>query len=63
MKLTLSITFGPDENDAMQDSCDLSNALRRTAVKVSERHELEVGDSGIIQDINGNTVGTWEIQE
>ena len=63
MKLVLSIEFGPDCNDAMQDSVDVANALRRTAVKVSEHRELEVGDKGKVMDFNGNSVGKWEIEE
>ncbi len=63
MKLVLSITFGPDENDAMQDSVDLAGALRKTALKLSEHRELEVGEFGKIMDVNGNAVGKWEIEE
>jgi hypothetical protein len=63
MKFVLTIEFGPDGNDAMQDSVDVANALRRTAAKVVQHSELEVGDKGRIQDANGNSIGQWEIEE
>jgi hypothetical protein len=51
--LTIRITFG---NDAMQDTLDAASALESDVIPA-----LYVGrTSGIIRDINGNTVGSWE---
>lgn len=63
MKLVLSITFGPDENDAMQTTSDVADALARTARKLEQWAEVSVGDSGKIMDVNGQSVGSWEIEE
>ena len=55
---TLTIELG---DDAMQNNFDVSEALRETAehVELSAHPDL-YRDSGIIKDVNGNTVGRWE---
>ncbi len=63
MKLKLSIEFGVDSNDAMQTPSDLADAVAKAARKLSQWGELEIGDGGKILDINGQSVGFWEIKE
>lgn len=63
MIFTLSIHLG---NDAMQTPADLALALRELADKVAvpdsrETYAPALADSGAIRDVNGNTVGTWDI--
>jgi len=53
-QFNLSITLG---NAAMQYYDDIAGALHR----VANRLPWEEGESGSIQDLNGNTVGKWEI--
>jgi hypothetical protein len=48
-------------NDAMQTPGDVSNALRDAAIKLGSFGDWNGDDSGIIRDLNGNTVGTWEV--
>lgn len=46
-------------NDAMQTPADIAAALRKLA------NDLERGFStryGTLRDVNGNTVGSWEVQ-
>ncbi len=56
MKLTLTLEFG---NDAMQTYAEARAAitakLRTGALKPRE------GDGGKLMDLNGNSVGTWEV--
>lgn len=55
MAFSLRIELG---NDAMQTPEDIVEALRSVARK------LEGGDTeGTIRDLNGNTVGSFEIEE
>lgn len=67
-KLLVEIELG---NDAMSRPAHLADALRRVAYELetigSERlegpraHKLYPADSRSIRDINGNRVGTWNI--
>lgn len=53
----LKITLG---NDAMKSADDIAEALRNAALRISY-----IGDCstfGVVHDLNGNTVGGWEIQ-
>lgn len=61
MKLKLEITLG---DDAMQTGNDLAGALRSVATLFEERlpHGVGSGAQGIIRDLNGNTVGSWEMK-
>jgi hypothetical protein len=68
MKFVLSINLG---NDAMQTSGDVAEALWRvyrnlnslTAARVgSGDAKLRDTDEGKIVDVNGNTVGAWEVK-
>lgn len=63
MKFVLEIELG---NDAMENGADVGEALRRVAESVY----LPVGCIVTptiapvkIRDINGNTVGKWEVRE
>jgi hypothetical protein len=64
MKFTLTIILG---NDAMQSPDDVAYALGRLQAMFVDTtdsfEELSVGDrSGRIRDLNGNTVGQWEVR-
>ena len=52
-KFTLDIDLG---NDAMQTADDVAEALRRVAKRLEADRDLS---SGLIRDLNGNTVGVW----
>jgi hypothetical protein len=63
MKFQLTITLG---NDAMQSPKDIANALREAAYRVTKddpfsTDPIEEGESGLIKDENGNTVGKWAV--
>ena len=68
MKFVLSIDLG---NDAMQTPGDVAEALWRvyrnlnslTAARVGSGDvKLRATDEGKIIDVNGNTVGRWEVK-
>ncbi len=58
MKLTITLQFG---NDAMQTYSEaraaIAHALRTGALKPRD------GDGGKLMDLNGNSVGAWEVSE
>lgn len=61
MEFHLKIELG---NDAMQTADDIRAAVKDVAKYLKEWRsgELpEVGDNAPIRDVNGNTVGKWEI--
>jgi hypothetical protein len=63
MKFTLQIDLGDDDMRGYNDIC---GALKRLAQSISDEvdmgpDEVTLGDTHIVQDINGNTVGTWEV--
>jgi hypothetical protein len=60
MQFNLTIELG---NDAMQADADVADALSNVVYWMDSRPagEFETGEAGIIRDINGNTVGRWEI--
>jgi hypothetical protein len=61
MKLILEIEFG---NDAMRTYADVIHALRNVAnVTMAEQSfdNPQVGDMCRIPDVNGNSVGKWEV--
>lgn len=55
MKFTVEIELG---NDAVQTADDIANILRETADRVDR---VEVGAFRNIRDLNGNTVGLWQV--
>lgn len=57
MKFTLEINLG----DAMQTCTDIADALKATARKLVGCGPTLDGDGGEIRDLNGNTVGQWDI--
>lgn len=60
MTFTLTIELG---NDAMQDGSDIAGALRKVAGKLAGCSARDlVGNSGKIMDVNGNSVGEWEVK-
>ena len=59
MTFTLTIELG---NDAMQNASDVARALRKLAGKIDLR-EFDKIDGGKIMDVNGNSVGEWEVSE
>lgn len=64
MKFTLTIELG---NEAMQTGYDVADALREIADRIYPRglteHRNAVSLVGLVRDINGNTVGSWQVTE
>lgn len=61
MKFQLEIELG---NDAMQTYDDVSQALKSVRAYLKEyrqSEEVEADDNAPIRDLNGNTVGKWEV--
>lgn len=58
MDFKLKIKLG---NEAMQNGHDIAGALRKIAVVVGDYNEVSPGMGGGIRDLNGNTVGEWEV--
>ena len=59
MTFTLTIELG---NDAMQTGFDVADTIKREFKSFVDGCEpLVVGDRGPLFDINGNTVGKWEV--
>lgn len=55
----LKINLG---NDAMQEANDVRRAIHH-AIKDVSFNLFRKGDaSGIVKDINGNTVGSWKVK-
>lgn len=64
MEFTLSIRLG---NAAMQTPADIALALRETADKIADpmlrdTYAEATPYAGRIRDVNGNTVGEWEVR-
>lgn len=58
LTFTLSITLG---NEAMSDYWDISDALN--GIQYPHVDAVPVtGDTQVIRDRNGNTVGSWSVQ-
>lgn len=55
-QFTIEIELG---NDSVQTADDIANILRETADKVDR---VEVGAFKNIRDLNGNTVGLWQVK-
>lgn len=60
MRFTLEIELG---NEAMQTQADVREAIRKTFSVEAESITLYPRDGQIIRDLNGNTVGKWEVTE
>lgn len=63
MKFTLEIELG---NDAMQTAQDVLIAMSQTFYqchRMDAYHSLNKPETGLLRDINGNTVGKWEVTE
>ena len=64
MQFTLTINLG---NEAMCTVEDVAEALEQTAINatrhVASDRTFTAGDSGLIRDANGNTVGAWRVDE
>lgn len=60
MKFTLEIELG---NDAMQNGRDVALALKRLGAKLVDHRFDDGTDHGKIMDLNGNSVGTWDISK
>jgi hypothetical protein len=62
VKFVLKINLG---DDAMQDQHDVAKALRGVADRLSKLVSSNFGPYGLegkIMDVNGNTVGNWEVK-
>lgn len=64
MKLTLEVELG---NDAMQTYADALEAIRKSFDSVIMEQDapnntrVEEDETGVIRDLNGNAVGSWEV--
>jgi hypothetical protein len=59
MKFKLEIELG---NDAMQTFDDVLEALQESHSSLADGSEpFIVGDYDLLRDVNGNTVGKWEV--
>jgi hypothetical protein len=62
-QFSLTIELG---NDAMQSTTDVADALRAVADYIAGIGDLPDGDwhldAGSVRDMNGNTVGSWEVE-
>jgi hypothetical protein len=59
-QFTLKINLG---NDAMITGYDIAGALRDIADKVNDNEDMrEFTGQKRIMDINGNTVGSWQVK-
>ena len=60
MKFTLEIELG---NEAMQTDEHIGRALSLLGRAFTEAQDgTDIRDAGKIKDINGNTVGKWEVK-
>ena len=67
MRFTVTITLG---NEAMQTGMDIANSLRAVADHIDDPNQFfedPTDESGFdrygkIRDLNGNTVGKWEVE-
>jgi hypothetical protein len=62
MKFYLTIDLG---NDAMQTMSDIAVALRGVSFGIFHAYggDMASNQRGRLSDINGNTVGHWEVRE
>lgn len=61
MKFTLEIELG---DEALQTLADVQAAIAASRRSLADGNEpLEIGDSDRLWDINGNTVGKWEVTD
>jgi hypothetical protein len=59
MRFTLEIELG---NDAMQTGYNVARAMREASNHVAELVKKDLpGAEGRIRDVNGNTVGKWQV--
>jgi hypothetical protein len=58
MKFTLTIDLG---NSAMDEPQDVARALDEVAFDLKRNGFVGEGESGLIRDLNGNRVGSWEV--
>lgn len=59
MKITIEIETG---NAEMQSGADVCNAIVQKFAKISGAVDSGKVDGGKIMDVNGNSVGTWEVE-
>jgi len=58
MRFTLTIELG---NDAMLTGEDVADALDEVCHGINTTSPMLVGETDKIRDVNGNTVGKWEV--
>jgi predicted metal-dependent TIM-barrel fold hydrolase len=58
MRFALTIKLG---NDGMSSPYDVARALDELASDLKRNGLIGVGEVGIIRDVNGNRVGSWEV--
>lgn len=60
-RIIIEIELG---NDAMQTAEDVADAVTRSLIRqsASPHGPLNQHEVGTLRDLNGNTVGKWEVQ-
>jgi hypothetical protein len=59
MRIVIAIDLG---NEAMQTMQDVADALAKCLTASTDMNEpLLMNESGRVRDLNGNTVGAWEV--
>lgn len=58
-KFTLTINLG---NEAMRGKDDIATLLRLVSNELNIEDEPYIGEKRNVYDINGNTVGSWQVK-
>ena len=54
----------PFEGSHGRDAVELGTQVEHVGHAICDRAAvLQVGDAGILRDVNGNTVGNWRVEE
>lgn len=59
MKITITVETG---NAEMKSGSDVCNAIMQKFAKISGAVDSGKVDGGKIMDVNGNSVGAWEVE-
>ncbi len=60
MKITITIEKG---NEAVRTGSDMVTLVNNITLRIYDAVATERDDSGKILDLNGNTVGKWEVEQ
>ena len=64
MNITITIKINTD-NAAFEDPGEIRRVIEETAKKIANRVGIgwDTGEVFTVRDINGNAVGTWQLEE